>query len=186
MRKVVVFETVSLDGYFAGPNGDLNWAHRNDDAEWNEFVSNNAGGGDGPLLFGRVTYEMMVSFWPKPQAAQAMPKVAEGMNSRPKIVFSRTLADSSWNNTRISNDAVSEVRRLKSEPGENMVVLGSGQIVTQLASAGLIDELQIVVGPVILGDGKKLFDGVNQKDLTLTSTRTFKNGNIFMCYEPKT
>lgn len=186
MRKLVVFETISLDGYFAAPNGDLSWAHSNDDAEWNDFVANNASGDEGPLLFGRVTYEMMVSFWPTPQAAVAMPKVAEGMNKRPKIVFSKTLQNSQWNNTTITHDAVDDVRQMKAESGDNLVVLGSGQIVSQLASAGLIDELQLVVAPVILGDGRKLFDGVNQKDLTLTNTRTFKNGNIFMCYVPKT
>ncbi len=186
MRKLVVFETVSLDGYFAGPNGDLSWAHGNDDDEWNEFVANNASGDDGPLLFGRVTYEMMVSYWPTPKAAQDMPKVAEKMNSRPKAVFSKTLTASPWNNTKITHDAVSAVRQMKTEPGENMVVLGSGKIVSQLAGAGLIDELQIVVVPVILGDGKKLFDDVNQKDLKLINTRTFKNGNLFMRYEPKT
>ncbi|MEP6507435.1 MAG: dihydrofolate reductase family protein [Gemmatimonadales bacterium] len=185
MRKLVVFETVSLDGYFAGLNGDLSWAHTNDDDEWSDFVSNNASGDDGPLLFGRITYEMMVSFWPTPQATQSMPKVAEGMNSRPKVVFSKTLENSPWNNTKIARDAVDAVRQMKDESGENLVVLGSGQIVSQLASAGLIDELQLVVAPVILGDGKKLFNGVNQKDLTLTKTRTFKNGNILICYEPK-
>ncbi|MEO7368940.1 MAG: dihydrofolate reductase family protein [Gemmatimonadaceae bacterium] len=88
MRKLIVFETVSLDGFFAGPSGDLSWAHRNDDDEWNDYVANNASGDEGPLLFGRVTYEMMVSFWPTPQAAQTMPKIAEAMNKRPKIVFS--------------------------------------------------------------------------------------------------
>lgn len=183
MRKLVVFETVTLDGYFAGPNGDLSWAHKNDD-EWNDFVSNNASG-DGPLLFGRVTYEMMVSFWPTPEAAQTMPKIADGMNNRPKIVFSRTLRNSPWHNTKITHDAVAAVRQMKAESGDNLVVLGSGTIVSQLAKAGLIDELQIVVAPVILGDGKKLFDGVDQKDLKLTNTRTFRNGNILMCYEPR-
>lgn len=186
MRKLVVFETISLDGYFAGPNGDLSWAHRNDDDEWNQFVSDNASGGDGPLLFGRVTYEMMVGFWPTPQAAVSMPTVAEGMNRRPKIVFSKTLQNSPWTNTIVAHDAVNDVRQMKAESGDSLVVLGSGQIVSQLANAGLIDELQLVVAPVILGDGRKLFDGINQKDLTLTNTRTFKNGNILMCYEPRT
>ena len=183
MRKLTVFETVSLDGYFAGPNGDLSWAHQNDDPEWNEFVSNNASG-DGPLLFGRVTYEMMISYWPTHKAKEDMPKVAEGMNSRPKIVFSKSLKSSPWNNTTIENDAVEAVRKQKSESSGGMTVLGSGTIVSQLASAGLIDELQLVVGPVILGKGRKLFDGVDQKKLKLTNTRTFRNGNILMCYEP--
>jgi dihydrofolate reductase len=89
MRKVVAFESVSLDGYFADVNGDMSWAHKQD-AEWNAFVGGNASGG-GALLFGRVTYELMASFWPTPAAMERAPVVAEGMNNMPKVVFSRTL-----------------------------------------------------------------------------------------------
>src|SRR5205823_12419500 len=116
MRRLVVFNSVTLDGYFAGRNGDLSWAHK-DDPEWNAFVAGNARGG-GPLLFGRVTYDMMVSFWPTPAAAKSFPEVAKGMNSAQKIVFSRTLDKVSWNNTKlVKGDLAAEVRKLKKGSG---------------------------------------------------------------------
>ncbi|MEP7000990.1 MAG: dihydrofolate reductase family protein, partial [bacterium] len=102
MQKLLMFNQVTLDGYFTGTNDDLSWAHsgRNEDPEWKEFVSGNASSG-GTLLFGRKTYEMMESYWPTPQAMQAMPDVAKGMNSMRKVVFSRTLKSVSWNNTTL-------------------------------------------------------------------------------------
>ena len=177
---------MTLDGQFAGANGDLSWAHRDDkDAEWNEFVAGNAQGG-GELLFGRVTYEMMVSFWPTPLALERDPIVAKQMNALPKVVFSRTLDKVSWSNTKlVKDDLARAVRRMKRDPGSPMVILGSGSIVSQLARAGLIDEYQIVVNPVVLGTGRALFDGVKQQvNLKRTATRTFGNGNVLLCYEP--
>ena len=101
MPRLVVFENVTLDGFFSGENGDLSWAHRESkDPEWDEFVAENASG-DGQLLFGRVTYELMAVYWPTPQAARNDPAVAEGMNRSPKTVFSRTLDEVSWPNTRL-------------------------------------------------------------------------------------
>jgi dihydrofolate reductase len=187
MRKLSSFTQVSLDGYFTGRNGDLSWAHEGQqDAEWNAFVAENASG-NGPLLFGRVTYELMVSYWPTPAARENDPVVAEGMNSLPKVVFSRTLDKASWSNTRlVKGDLVTEVRKLKQEPGEGMAILGSGSIVSQLAQAGLIDEYQIVVKPVALGEGRTMFDGIKQKlSLKLTKTRSFTNGNVLLSYEPR-
>ena len=187
MRKLSSFTQVSLDGYFTGSNGDLSWAHEGQpDAEWNAFVAENASG-DGPLLFGRVTYELMVRYWPTPAARENDPVVAEGMNSLPKVVFSRTLDKASWSNTRlVKGDLVTEVRKLKQEPGEDMAILGSGSIVSQLAQAGLIDEYQIVVKPVALGEGRTMFDGIKQKlNLKLTKTRSFTNGNVLLSYEPR-
>ena len=184
MRKLVVFNSVTLDGYFAGINGDMSWAHKQD-AEWNAFVADNAKG-ESQLLFGRITYQMMASFWPTPAAIENFPIVAQGMNSGPKVVFSRTLDKASWNNTKlVKRDLAAEVRKMKNEPGDNMVILGSGTIVSQLAQEGLIDEFQIVVNPVVLGQGKSMFDGIKEK-LTLkqTRTRTFGNGNVLLCYEP--
>jgi dihydrofolate reductase len=186
MRRLVVFNSVTLNGFFAGKNGDLSWAHK-DDPEWNEFVAGNAKGG-GPLLFGRVTYEMMLSFWPTPAAMESFPEVAKGMNSAQKIVFSRTLDKVSWNNTKlVKGDLATEVRKMKKEPGEAMTILGSGSIVSQLTQAGLIDEYQIVVNPIVLGEGRSMFDGV-KKSVTLnrTSTRAFGNGNVLLSYEAAT
>jgi dihydrofolate reductase len=186
MRKLVVFNHVSLDGYFVDVNGGMSWAKSDHkDAEWNAFVAENASG-EGPLLFGRVTYELMASYWPTPIADQHDPVVAERMNSLPKVVFSRTLDKASWNNTKlVKGDMVAEVRRMKKEPGEGMVILGSGSVVSQLAPEGLIDEYQVVVNPVVLGKGRTMFDGVKEKlNLKLTKTRTFGNGNVVLCYEP--
>jgi dihydrofolate reductase len=134
MRKLVVFNNVTLDGYFTDRNGDMSWAHK-DDPEWNAFAADNAKGG-GTLLFGRITYEMMASWWPTPQAMKSMPAVAERMNNLPKVVFSRTLDKASWNNTKlVKEDIAAEVRRMKKEPGEGMAIMGSGSIVSQLARA---------------------------------------------------
>ena len=186
MRKLVVFNSTSLDGYFADANSNMSFAHNaNRDAEWDVFVAGNASGG-GTLLFGRITYELMASFWPTPLAAERMPVVAEQMNNLSKIVFSRTLDKASWRNTKlVKDDLAGEIRKMKTEPGENMVILGSGSIVSQLTQHGLIDEYQIVVIPVILGRGRTMFEGVKVKvPLRLTKTRAFINGNVLLCYEP--
>jgi dihydrofolate reductase len=184
MRKLAVFNTVSLDGYFVDAKGDMSWAHKRD-AEWGAFVSGNAGGG-GVLVFGRVTYDMMAGYWPSPAALQDNPVVAERMNSLPKVVFSRTLATASWSNTRlIKGEIVAETRKLKAEPGPDMVILGSGSIVSQLTDARLIDEYQVVLSPVILGAGRTLFDGVRERlSLTLKRSQAFGNGNVVLWYEP--
>jgi dihydrofolate reductase len=184
MRNVIVFNQITLDGYFVDMNGDMSWAHKHD-AEWNSFMENNAEGG-GELLFGRITYEMMAGYWPTPQAAKNSPIVAERMNSLPKVVFSRTLAEASWNNTRlVKTDMVSAVRKMKQEPGKDMVIFGSGSIVSQLARENLIDEYQIVAHPVVLGKGRTMFDGIKERlTLKLGKTRTFSNGNVLLCYEP--
>lgn len=184
MRKLVVFNQVTLDGFFADLQGNMSWAHK-DDAEWNAFVAENAGGG-GQLIFGRVTYDMMASFWPTPHAAEMMPVVAERMNNLPKVVFSRTLDEARWSNTKLVKvDLAAEIRRMKEEPGEGLVILGSGSIVSQLAQENLIDAYQLVVNPVVLGSGRSMFDGVEKKlALKLTNTRAFGNGNVLLCYEP--
>jgi len=186
MPRLVVFNQVTLDGYFADPKGDMSWAHKQD-AEWNAFVADNAHG-DSALLFGRITYDMMASFWPTVQATQTMPMVAERMNDLPKVVFSRTLKQASWKNTTlVKDDLATAVRRLKDGPGPDMVILGSGTIVSQLAQEGLIDHFQIVVNPIVLGHGKSMFDGVKEKlALRLTGTRRFGNGNVLLDYEPTT
>jgi dihydrofolate reductase len=186
MAKLGVFNMTSLDGYIADRNGDMSWAHRDPhDAEWNAFTSENASGG-GVLVFGRVTYDLMVRWWPTPQAAQAMPVVAERMNALQKIVFSRSMTVASWQNTRlVTGDLVAEMRRLKQGPGPDMVILGSGSIVGQLAEAGLIDDYQIAVVPVVLGQGKTMFEAVTHNlALKLTGSRVFGNGSVVLRYQP--
>ena len=186
MQRLIVFNNVTLDGYFTGANGDLSWAHSGHaDAEFNAFVAGNASGG-GQLLFGRITYELMARYWPTPMAITNDPVVAEGMNRLPKVVFSRTLDKASWSNTKlVKGDIASEIRKMKNETGEGMAILGSGSIVSQLAPESLIDEYQVLVNPVVLGKGRTMFDGLKERlNLKLTKTRTFGNGKVLLCYEP--
>ena len=183
MRRLIVFNSVTLDGYFTDKNNDMSWAHKGD-PEFNSFTEENAKSG-GELVFGRVTYEMMKSFWPTDNARKMFPAVADKMNNAKKIVFSRTLDKTDWNNTRLlKGDLVDEVRKLKNEPGDELVIMGSGSIVAQLTDAHLIDEYQMIMNPIVLGGGRTMFDGINDKlNLKLTSTRAFKNGNVLMSYD---
>jgi dihydrofolate reductase len=174
---------VTLDGYFAGRGGDVSW--HNVDAEFNEYAKKMANSGN-TLLFGRVTYQLMAGYWPTPEALKDDPVVAKGMNSAPKVVFSRTLSKADWSNTRlVKDDMLVEIRKLKQQPGKDLTLLGSGSVVSQLAQAGLVDEYQILLNPVVLGGGKTMFDGVKDKlTLKLTKTRTFGNENVLLCYAP--
>src|SRR4029450_2423375 len=139
MPKLIAFENVTLDGYFTGKNDDLSWSHNQEkDPEWDAFVADNAQSG-GRLLLGRKTYDMMASYWPTPQAAKNSPDVAEGMNSLPKVVFSRTMDDAEWSNTTVKKgDLVDEVRKMKKAPGKDIAILGSGSIVSQAASVSSV------------------------------------------------
>jgi dihydrofolate reductase len=184
MRKLAVFNSVTLDGYFAGPDGDMSWAHKQD-PEWNAFVAENAKG-ESEMVFGRITYQMMAGWWPTPQAIAAFKDVADGMNKAKKVVFSRTLATASWSNTRlVKDDLTGEIRRMKQAPGPDLMIFGSGSIIAQLAPHGLIDEYQIVINPILLGAGKSMFAGIPKKlALKHTQTRTFGNGNVMLWYQP--
>jgi dihydrofolate reductase len=185
MGKLNVFNSVSLDGFFVDAKGDMGWAYNpNQDEEWSAFVAGNAAG-SGVLVFGRITYDMMAAYWPTPVAAQNAPGVAQGINAASKVVFSRKLDTAAWNNTRVvKGDPAAETRKMKKQH-DDMVILGSGSIVSQLASAGLVDEYQLVLVPVVLGSGRTMFDGVGRKiSLKLIRSRAFRNGNVLLCYEP--
>jgi dihydrofolate reductase len=184
MPKLLAYTSVSLDGYFTDANGDMSWAHKHD-PEWQAFVSENASRG-GQLLFGRVTYDLMAGFWPTALAAQSNPVVVERMNNLRKFVFSRKLDQVTWNNTTLlKGDLAAEVRKLKQEPGPNIVVMGSGSIVAQLTEAGLIDEYQIVLNPIVVGNGRTMFEGVKRKlPMKLAGSRAFGNGNVVLFYQP--
>lgn len=184
MRKVMVYNSVSLDGYFVDAQGDMSWAHKRD-PEWSAFVAENAQGGS-VLLFGRVTYELMAGFWPTDAAMQTLPAVAERMNAGPKVVFSRTMDKASWNNTKlIQGDLAAEVRKMKQAAGDPLVIMGSGSIVSQLTDERLIDEYQMVMTPIVLGKGRTMFDGIKERvSLRLTKSRAFGNGSVVLWYEP--
>ena len=186
MRKLIVFNHLSLDGYFTDSKSDMSFAHNPvPDAEWDAFVSRNAGSG-GTLVFGRITYELMAGYWPTPTAAKQAPEIAERMNNLQKVIFSRTLNDVTWQNTKlVKDDMAGEVKKMKKADGTDMVILGSGSVVSQLAQAGLIDEYQFVVDPVALGSGRTMFAGLSRKlTLKLKKSQTFANGNVLLCYEP--
>jgi dihydrofolate reductase len=185
MRNLVVFNHVTLDGYFVDTKGDMSWAHRKEDAEWSKFVADNASAGaGGQMVFGRITYELMASYWPTPAAVKNDPIVAEGMNSAPKVVFSRTLDTASWKNTKVvKGDLAGEVRKMKEDAGKDILIFGSGTIVSQLAQEGLIDEYRIIVNPLAIGKGRTMFEGIKDKmTLKLGNTRAFGNGNVLLTY----
>jgi dihydrofolate reductase len=184
---LTVFNNVTADGFFAGESGDISWFKGQMDAEFSAFVAENATGG-GQLLFGRITYDLMASYWPTPFAAENDPVIARHMNGLSKVVFSRTLTAATWQNTKlVSGDLVmgglvGEVRRMKEGDGPGMTILGSGSIVAQLAQAGLIDEYQFVVNPVVIGTGMNMFAAPLR--MRLLKTRSFGNGNVVLWYEP--
>jgi dihydrofolate reductase len=186
VRGLSMFMHVSLDGYYADAAGDMSWAHAgSDDPELQAFVAANAASAS-VLVFGRRTYQMMASYWPTPAAEAQDPVVAAGMNAAPKIVFSRTLERADWTNTRLyRGDMVAAMTAIKAEPGPDLAILGSGEIVAQLAAAALIDTYQIMVNPVALGAGRALFGGLETPvSLRLTSTRAFGSGKVLLCYAP--
>jgi dihydrofolate reductase len=183
MRKVILFDMATLDGFFAGPNGEIDW-HRVDE-EFNEFAIAQLDSADG-LLFGRVTYQGMASYWPTDMARTDDPIVAGKMNTLPKIVFSRTLDKVEWNNTRlVKGNVEEEISKLKQQPGQDWLLFGSADLASTLTNLGLIDEYRIMVNPVVLGSGQPLFKGMKEKlNLKLTSAKTFRNGNVLLCYQP--
>jgi dihydrofolate reductase len=182
MRRLTVFNAMSLDGFIADSTGDMSWAHQQDQ-EWNSFVAGNASG-EGVLVFGRKTYDMMAGYWPTPLAAENAPVVAKRMNELQKIVFSRTMEKALWQNTTLlKGDLGAEVKRLKQQPGPDLVILGSASIVTQLSDARLIDEYQVALAPILLGAGRSMFAAIREKlALRLAGSRSFRNGTVFLTY----
>lgn len=184
MSKLFIFNMMSLDGYFEGPDHDLSW--HNVDKEFNDFAIKQLDE-IGALLFGRVTYQVMASYWPTEMAIKDDPVVANKMNSVSKIVFSRTLRGADWENTRlVSINAAEEVARLKQQPGKDLAIFGSADLAASLAPAGLIDEYRVMVNPVVLANGTPLFKGISDKqNMTLAGTRTFRSGNVLLTYRPE-
>jgi len=186
MRKVFLFMMVTLDGFFEGPNHEIDW--HNVDEEFNEFAIHQLNEEVDTLLFGRVTYEGMASYWPTQFAKENDPIVADKMNTVPKIVFSKTLEKAEWDNSRLVKEHIAEeVSKLKQQPGKDLAIFGSSDLAVSFIQMGLIDELRIMVNPVVLGSGKPLFNGIHEKlNLKLLKTRTFRSGNVLLYYQPIT
>ena len=178
---------VTLDGFFEGPNKELDW-HVVDE-EFNQYAIDLLSNVDS-LLFGRVTYQLMVDYWPAAATNPSTPKsdleIADKMNNLPKIVFSKTLQEVKWNNSRLVKENIAEeISKMKQQPGKDMVIFGSGSIVSTFMQHGLIDEYRIIVNPVVLGNGKPLFKGINDKqNLKLLNTRVLDSGIVILYYEP--
>src|SRR5258708_4093910 len=154
MKKIIVQEMVTVNGFFAGPKGEIDWHNVN--AEFNDVAIAFLDTVD-TLLFGHITYDLMAGYWPSPVVIKDDPIVAGKMNSLKKIVFSKTLETAGWNNsTIVSTIDRSTIQKLKQSEGKDMAVFGSGMIVTALTDLGLVDEYRLIVNPVVLKDGKTL------------------------------
>lgn len=190
MRKISIFIHVTVDGFFAGPNGEIDWFKviMKDD-EWDKYTHEQSSRSGNTLIFGHTTYEMMKSYWPTEDAIKNDPGMARVVNNSPKIVFSKTLQSveegRNWKNIILFHEIKQEeIVKLKEQEGKDFTILGSGTIVQQFANMGLIDEYQLVIVPIILGAGKYLFKDVKKMNLNLLETRAFKNGIVLLKYRP--
>jgi dihydrofolate reductase len=181
MRTIFLFMNVSLDGYFEAPGHDISGFRGDMEA----FSPGQATEVD-TILLGRRTYEMMKSFWPTQQAERNMPEVAKFMSEKLKVVVSHTPFEPGWKNVRvISADVSEEIKRLKEQPGEAIIIFGSNNLCVSLLQEDLIDELQIMLNPVLFGAGTSLFTGLSKRVvLNLTDTRRFKSGAMLLTYKP--
>jgi dihydrofolate reductase len=183
-RKLIVFMMISVDGYYEAPGHNIDW--HTVDADFNVFAIEQIQSVD-TLIFGRMTYEGMAAYWPTPEAMQNDPEVTSYMNATQKIVISNSLETAGWANTRLikGDVAAAELTKLKQQPGKDLIILGSGDLVVSLAEQGLMDEYRLMVAPVVLGAGKSLFTGLSQQiRLELIKSTTFKSGNVLLYYRP--
>jgi dihydrofolate reductase len=187
MRKIIMFNMVTVDGYFAGADGNIDW-HQVDD-EFNSFAANFIIQCD-TAIFGRVTYDLFAGFWPTATNENSTPEnhtIAQTLNSMRKIVITHKELSSDWGHTEAWKDIdTGKIKELKKHDGKNIVIYGSGTIVQQLTKMGLIDEYHFMVAPVILGGGKSLFEGSGQKQLKLSESKEFSSGNVLLKYSANT
>jgi len=187
MKTINVFDHITLDGFYAGPNGEIDWFKSiKKDPALDKYLHGQSQGGSS-LMMGRTTYEMMKSYWPTQEAIKSDPAMAEVMDHSPKIVFSKRLKKveegPNWKNIRLVHDIDrKEILTMKEKDG--FTILGSGSIVQQLANLGLIDMYQLLVVPIVLGTGKPLFKDVRKTDLKLVEEKSFRNGVVAVKYTP--
>ena len=190
MRKIVLTEWVSLDGFTAGPNNDMSYVGESFDADMGEYESTILNTGD-TLLLGRLTYESFAGSWPHvpddPTRSEPEKDYARSLNAMRKIVVSSGLASADWSGSEIIRSLdPAYLQQLKQQDGKNILIYGSASIVQQLTGLGLIDEYQILVHPIVLGGGKALFANVTEaKRLELVSSRQFASGVMLLTYRPR-
>jgi dihydrofolate reductase len=175
---------MTVDGFFEGPNKEIDW--HNVDSEFNDFAVEQLSNASC-LIFGRLTYELMAGYWPTPTALSDDPVVAAKMNSIAKIVFTRTLHKTEWNNTRlVKGNIEQEVKKLKQENDKDIFIFGSANLASAFKKLDLIDEYRIIINPIILGRGNPLFRLADEPlKLKLIRTKSFISGNVLLYYEPK-
>lgn len=181
MRPITLFMNVSLDGYFETPDHDVTWAK----ADFQAFPDSPDDQAD-TILLGRTTYDMMLSFWPTPQAEALYPHIARYMNRAEKICVTHRPFEATWNNTTIvSENVIDTVRKLKQQPGSGIVILGSNNLSVQLMQAGLIDSFDLIVNPVALGEGTPLFTGLaDHAEMVLLDSQNAASGAVRLTYKP--
>ena len=191
----MMFNRVTADGYFSGPDGKLDWTVPDDEAD---SAGADAISGFDTILFGRRTYDMFEGFWPHavddastaqdPHSAgrrtPALRAMAVWINEANKLVFSRTRKDVTWKNSRLMGEFDPRaVDALKKQPGKDMIIFGSGSIVSALTQHGLIDEYQFIVNPILLGNGRSLLGGVSKSlKLNLLEVKQYRSGNVMLRY----
>ncbi len=187
MRRLIVSNFMTLDGLMAGPNGELDWFVKEgwEGAEHGDYARALLGTVDA-ILVGRLTYDNFHSYFPTTTDKDA---IVDYLNSIQKVVFSSTMDKIDWGKwgtaRLVVGNPVDEVRRLKAEPGKDLVIFGSGQLVSAMLKAGLIDEIHIILKPIVLGKGKPEFIGLDERyELTLMESRQFKDGAVWLRYEP--
>lgn len=194
MRKVILAMQMTLDGFSTGPNGEMDWLPPfNDEKSWedlHEEMWNQLRSVD-TLLLGRVTYQIWEKYWPaaamSPSSSKSDVEFSEFADKTQKIVFSKTLEKTDWQNTRLVKENIAEeIEKMRHQPGKNMVVVGGAGIAQTFMRLGLIDEYYVTVHPVVLGMGKPLFGNLDDKiKLKLVGTKTFKTGAVELHYQPK-
>lgn len=188
MRKLVLFLHASLDGFVEGPNGEMDIGWIAYDADLEKHAKEILSTAD-TVIWGSGTYQMMYSYWPSvssdPTASQHERDHAEWIEQTSKIVLSTTLDKVEWNNSRlVKEDAEEEIKKLKQQPGKDMVLLGSPRLAHYLMQLDLIDEYKITVSPVLIGSGLPLFQGLKEKvNLKLIDNKTFDSGAIGLVYQ---
>jgi dihydrofolate reductase len=187
MRKVILQEFVSIDGLASGPNGSVAFvpASNSGDKGFGERQIAFMDSVDA-ILLGRVTYEMFAGYWPNATSGDDKP-FAEKINAMPKVVFSNTLTRAPWGNFNeariVKGNASDEVAKLRQASGKDMVIWGSLSLARSLMSDGLIDQYQLIVCPLILGDGERLFPENNgSHNMTLLSSKSFERGSVLLTY----
>jgi len=187
MRKLILEEWVSLDGFAADKNGQLDFFPSTEKNKYSDEDQLKFMEGIDTILLGRITYQLFVDFWPT--ASTSTEIIADALNSTQKIVFSNTLQQAPWGNwpdaAIINGNAVDAVKKLKQQPGKNMVLWGSISLAQSLIKENLIDEYHIQVCPTITGGGRPMFPDLdNYKNLQLVDIRKYETGVVFMHYEP--